>query len=66
MFKDLVAVATGSACTSASFTPSHVLRAMGLPEDAASNGLRFSWSPSLAQDLDVEELARGVEKLRPR
>lgn len=66
MFKDLVAVATGSACTSASFTPSHVLRAMGLPEDAASNGLRFSWSPSLAWDLDVEELARGVEKLRPR
>jgi cysteine desulfurase len=63
--KDLVAVATGSACTSASFTPSHVLRAMGLPEEAASKGLRFSWTPGQATDLDVEELARGVAKLKP-
>ncbi|MFJ9775568.1 cysteine desulfurase DndA [Kitasatospora sp. NPDC101157] len=64
--KDLVAVATGSACTSASYTPSHVLTAMGLPDNVASNGLRFSWLPALAEDLDVAELARGVEKLRPR
>ncbi|MFB9431785.1 cysteine desulfurase DndA [Streptoalloteichus tenebrarius] len=63
--KDVVAVATGSACTSASYTPSHVLRAMGLPEEAASNGLRFSWFPSQATDLDVEELARSIAKLRP-
>ncbi|MBV9023107.1 MAG: cysteine desulfurase DndA [Streptomycetaceae bacterium] len=64
--KDLVAVATGSACTSASYTPSHVLRAMGLPEEAASNGLRFSWIPAQATDLDVDELARGIAKLKPR
>ncbi len=64
--KDLVAVATGSACTSASYTPSHVLRAMGLSEEAASNGLRFSWVPGQTTDLDVEELARGIAKLRPR
>ncbi|MEU9617342.1 cysteine desulfurase DndA, partial [Streptomyces sp. NPDC048209] len=66
MLKDLVAVATGSACTSASYTPSHVLTAMGLPDDVASNGLRFSWLPAQAEGLDVAELARGVEKLRPR
>ncbi|MFE3109070.1 cysteine desulfurase DndA [Kitasatospora indigofera] len=66
MLKDLVAVATGSACTSASYTPSHVLTAMDLPDEVASNGLRFSWFPAQAEGLDVEELARGVEKLRPR
>ncbi|AXI78540.1 cysteine desulfurase DndA [Peterkaempfera bronchialis] len=64
--KDLVAVATGSACTSASYTPSHVLTAMGLPDNVASNGLRFSWFPAQVDGLDVAELARGVEKLRRR
>ncbi|WP_028648084.1 cysteine desulfurase DndA [Nocardiopsis sp. CNT312] len=64
--KDSVAVATGSACTSASYAPSHVLRAMGLPDEAASNGLRFSWFPSQAADLDVEALANGIAKLQPR
>jgi cysteine desulfurase len=38
---------------------------MGLPEEAASKGLRFSWTPGQATDLDVEELARGVAKLKP-
>ncbi len=64
--KDLVAVATGSACTSASYTPSHVLTAMGLPDNVASNGLRFSWIPSQAEHLDVTEFTRTIEKLRPR
>ncbi|WP_055699777.1 cysteine desulfurase DndA [Streptomyces silaceus] len=64
--KDLVAVATGSACTSASYTPSHVLTAMELPDSVAKNGLRFSWYPEQAESLDVTELAYGVGKLRPR
>jgi cysteine desulfurase len=41
--KDIAAVATGSACTSASYTPSHVLMAMGLEEDRVLQSLRFSW-----------------------
>ncbi|MEU4166175.1 cysteine desulfurase DndA [Streptomyces sp. NPDC026665] len=63
--KQHVAVATGSACTSASYTPSHVLTAMGLPEDAAENGLRLSWFPSQAADLDVEELAEMIAEMQP-
>ncbi|MFI6448831.1 cysteine desulfurase DndA [Kitasatospora sp. NPDC050543] len=66
MLKDLVAVATGSACTSASYTPSHVLTAMDLPDKVAENGLRFSWFPQQAEALDVGELARVVESLQPR
>lgn len=60
-----VAVATGSACTSASYTPSHVLTAMGLPEEAAENGLRLSWFPSQAADLDVDELAEMIAQMQP-
>ncbi|MBG0814644.1 cysteine desulfurase DndA [Planomonospora sp. ID82291] len=53
--KNYAAVATGSACTSASYTPSHVLAAMGLPAKQASNGLRLSWFPDQVQELDVDE-----------
>jgi cysteine desulfurase len=37
-----VAVSTGSACSSGSLEPSHVLRAMNLPSPRARNSLRFS------------------------
>jgi len=37
-----VAISTGSACTSASIEPSHVLTAMGLSETMAANAIRFS------------------------
>lgn len=63
--KDQVAVATGSACTSASYTPSHVLMAMGLPKDIASNGLRFSWFPSQVTDFDPTELIETVTRMQP-
>ncbi|MBJ6620037.1 cysteine desulfurase DndA [Streptomyces sp. DHE17-7] len=62
--KDQVAVATGSACTSASYTPSHVLTAMGLPEEVATNGLRFSWFPSEAASFDAEQLAKTIAEIQ--
>ena len=42
--KDLVAISNGSACTSASYEPSHVLTAMGLEEDRVAGALRISWN----------------------
>lgn len=62
--KTIAAVATGSACTSASYTPSHVLRAMGLPEDVASNGLRLSWSPTQVSGFDPGELVSVVRQFQ--
>jgi len=62
-----IAVSTGSACSSGSLEPSHVLRAMGLPHARARNSLRFSLG-STTQDADIdaviERLPAIVEKLR--
>ena len=41
--KGLVAVSNGSACTSHSYRPSHVLLAMDLPDDAVGGAIRVSW-----------------------
>jgi cysteine desulfurase len=42
--KDIAAISNGSACTSASYTPSHVLQAMGFSQDRIDQALRISWS----------------------
>jgi len=62
-----VAVSTGSACSSGSLEPSHVLRAMGLPSARTRNSLRFSFAPSNTVDevdFVVAALPRLVAKLR--
>jgi cysteine desulfurase len=62
-----IAVSTGSACSSGTLEPSHVLRAMGFPAHRTQNSLRFSLGMfSTAEEVDrvVEVLPRLVEKLR--
>jgi len=39
--RDIVAVSSGAACTSASLEPSYVLRAMGVQDEAADSSIRF-------------------------
>ena len=41
--KGIVAISNGSACTSSSYEPSHVLAAMGLSEAESETALRWSW-----------------------
>jgi cysteine desulfurase len=62
-----VAVSTGSACSSGTLEPSHVLRAMGFPPHRTQNSLRFSlgvYSTQEEVDRVVEMLPRLVDKLR--
>ena len=62
-----VAVSTGSACSSGSLEPSHVLTAIGKTPDEAHGSLRFSLSSmNTEEDIDyvLEVLPRIVERLR--
>lgn len=62
-----VCASSGSACTSGSLEPSHVLRAMGVPFTFAHGSVRFSLSRYTTEaevDLVVAELPRIIERLR--
>lgn len=61
--KDLAALSNGSACTSQSYTPSHVLGAMGLSHEAISGAVRMSWC-HMTPDVDWEALAARIGSLR--
>lgn len=62
-----IAVSTGSACSSGSLEPSHVLTAIGLPSDTGRGSLRFSLShDNTREEIEyvLETLPALVEKLR--
>ncbi len=62
-----IAASSGSACTSGSLEPSHVIRAMGVPFTAAHGSIRFSLSRyTTDEDVDsvLEHMPPIVEKLR--
>ena len=62
-----IAASSGSACTSGSLTPSHVLRAMGVPFTFVQGSIRFSLSRyNTEEDIDyiIENLPPIVERLR--
>lgn len=62
-----VAASSGSACTSGSLDPSHVLLAMGLPHEIAHGSVRLTLSDETTEeDIDhtIEVLKKTVERLR--
>jgi cysteine desulfurase len=60
--KDLIAISNGSACTSSSYTPSHVLRAMGMTDDEANACVRISWS-HLTPTVDWQAVAQRIRSM---
>jgi len=65
-FKDL-AVSSGSACTSASLEPSHVLQAMGVGDELAHSSIRFGFGRLTTEadvDFAAEQVITAVKKLR--
>jgi len=62
-----IAVSTGSACTSASLEPSHVLRAIGVEEELAHTSIRFGlgrFNTEEEVDYTVRRVVEEVRRLR--
>ena len=62
-----VAVSTGSACSSGSLEPSHVIKAMGLPHHRGTSSIRFSFGlGNTIEEVDfvIAKLPGLVDKLR--
>lgn len=62
-----ICASSGSACTSGSLEPSHVLRAMGVPFTAAHGSIRFSLSHYNTEseiDFIVEKMPAIISRLR--
>lgn len=62
-----ICASSGSACTSGSLDPSHVLLAIGLPHEIAHGSLRLTLSDETTKeeiDFVVDELKKIVERLR--
>ncbi len=62
-----ICASSGSACTSGSLEPSHVLRAMGVPFTAAHGSIRFSLSRYSTEDqvdFTIEKVPEIIHRLR--
>ena len=62
-----LAVSSGSACTSASLEPSHVLQSMGVGDELAHSSIRFGFGRLTTEeetDYAADQIIRAVVKLR--
>lgn len=65
--RDGICVSSGSACNSGSLEPSHVLKAIGCPEEYIYNSIRLSWDDTLTKadvDYTIKCIKKNVEKVR--
>lgn len=63
MLKGVIAVSNGSACTSSSYTPSHVLTAMMLDDKRIAGAIRASWG-HVTESIPVEMIVKKLGQLK--
>jgi len=54
--KDLISISNGSACTSSTYEPSHVIKAMNNNENIVKGAVRISWCHLTDNKIPVEEI----------
>lgn len=55
--RDIASISNGSACSSGSYKPSYVLKAMNLDDEAASCCVRISWG----RDTELNDFEKAID-----
>ena len=59
--KQYCSVSNGSACTSKSYSPSYVLKAMGIPVEDIESSIRISWGPETNETEFRDNINKMIE-----
>lgn len=62
--KQYCAISNGSACTSKSYAPSYVLKAMGIPTERIESSVRISWGPGVNKDDIIANFSKMLEVIK--
>ena len=61
--KDLISVSNGSACTSSTYEPSHVIKAMTNDQDKLKGAIRISWCHLTDDKLPIDDIFSRVKNI---
>ena len=61
--KDLISISNGSACTSSSYEPSHVIKAMNNNENIVKGAVRISWCHLTVNKIPIEEIKERLQNI---
>ncbi len=62
--RQICGISNGSACNSGSYSPSHVLSAMGIDEERLQSAVRISWGYTPINEDDIQGLLNSVKSLQ--
>ena len=61
--KDLISISNGSACTSSTYEPSHVIKAMNTNENIIKGAIRISWCHLTNENIPIEEIKERLQNI---
>jgi len=61
--KDLISISNGSACTSSTYEPSHVIKAMNTNENIIKGAIRISWCHLTNENIPIEEIKERLKNI---
>ena len=61
--KDLISISNGSACTSSTYEPSHVIKAMNNNENIIKGAVRISWCHLTENKIPIEEIKERLKNI---
>ena len=61
--KDIISVSNGSACTSSTYEPSHVIKAMNNDENIIKGAVRISWCHLTDEEIPIKEIQERLQNI---